>query len=290
MININNQKKKSYLEVHIAVLLFGMTGLFAKLIHLSPFIIVLGRVFFSSIFIFFWTRIRHESFRLQQKEDYKKIGIMGILLAIHWTAFFGAIQLSNVAVGLLTFSTFPIFVSLFAPFVSKRPINRIEVFCGFITLIGILFIIPLNDIFSQTMLGGLTGVFSGAVYALFTGYNEKLVTRYHGRIVAFYEQVTATIVLIPCLFIFKTPATSQDILLMILLGVVFTGIGHTLFINGLKNVSAYMAAIITMLEPLYSIVLAFIILGEPISFKTAIGGIIILSTVIALSLSKNSQN
>lgn len=276
-------RKKSYLEVHIAVFLFGMTGLFGKFIDLSPFIIVLGRVFVAAVFIFIWLLLSKETIKLKNYSDYKKLFIMGGVLAIHWTSFFAAIQLSNVAIGILTFSTFPVFVSFFKPLINRESISKKEVLFGIITIIGILFIVPFKDVFSSTMLGSLTGVFSGFVYAIFTIYNEKLVKDYNGKIVAFYEQVAASIFLLPTYFIIQPNLGSKDLILIILLGTLFTGIGHTMFINGLKYVSAYMASIITMLEPLYSIILAYLILGEKLSINTFIGGIIILSTVIFIS-------
>lgn len=279
-----NTNKKSYLEVHIAVFLFGLTGLFAKLINLNPFIIVLGRVSVAALFLSIWLVTTKKSLKLNSKKDYWKMVLMGFLLAVHWTTFFAAIQFSNVAIGLLTFSTFPVFVSLFRPLITRSRISKKEVFFGFMTILGILFIVPLKDVFSDTMVGSMIGVFSGAVYAVFTILNEKLVKYYNGKVVAFYEQTVATVVLLPSLFIIKPIVTHYDILMLILLGTLFTGIAHTLFINGLKNVSAYMASIITMLEPLYAIILAYLILGEELTIKTAIGGTIILSTVIFISL------
>lgn len=276
--------KRSYLEVHLAVFLFGMTGLFGKFIELSPFIIALGRVFVAAIFILLWLVLSKEPLGLNSSSDYKKLFVMGILLALHWTTFFASIQLSNVAIGILTFSTFPVFVSLFRPLIDGDRIAKKEVFFGFITIVGILFILPLKDVFSETMAGSIVGVFSGAIYAVFTIYNEKLVKIYSGKKVAFYEQLGATVFLLPSLFILRPAVTTRDIGLIILLGTLFTGVAHTMFISGLKHVSAYMASIITMLEPLYSIVLAYFLLGETLSVNTALGGVIILSTVVFISL------
>ena len=278
------ESSKSYLEVHLAVFLFGMTGLFGKFLSISPLIIVLGRVFVSAVFIFIWMQVRGESLRLKSRKDIKSLMINGVLLAIHWTSFFASIQFSNVAVGLLTFSTFPIFVSFFKPMISKEKIKAKEIVFGFITIVGILFIVPLNDIFSHTMLGALIGVFSGGVYSIFTIYNEQLVRLYSGRKVAFYEQVVASLFLLPSLFIIRPVVSGRDLLFIVLLGTIFTGFAHTMFITGLKNVSAYMASIITMIEPLYSIVLAYLFLGESLNIGTMIGGSIILSTVVIISL------
>jgi drug/metabolite transporter (DMT)-like permease len=284
-----NSNKKSWFEVHIAVFLFGVTGLFGKLIELSPFIIVFGRVFVAALFMLVWLLLSKEPIKLNKRSDYKNLVMMGILLAVHWTTFFASIQLSNVAIGVLTFSTFPVFVSLFRPLIYHDKIAKKEVIFGLITIVGILFIVPFKDLFTDTMAGSIIGLISGALYAVFTIFNEKLVKTYSGKKVAFYEQAVATVFLLPSIFIIKPVVTTQDIALLILLGTLFTGVAHTMFINGLKHVSAYMASIITMMEPLYAIILAYLLLGEALTVNTAVGGIIILSTVVFISLDNLNQ-
>ena len=276
-------------QVHIAVLLFGMTGIFGKLLPLHPLIIVLGRVVFSFIFVGIWMGYKNETFKLSNKKDLRDLIIMGIVLAVHWTTFFWSIQLSNVAIGLLTFSTFPIFVTFFSALIFKTKINSKEVVYAILIIIGILIIVPLKDIFSATVLGAVVGTISGAIYAIFTIYNEILSKKMSSRSIAFYEQLSASIFLLPSFFVIQPVFTIRDILLLLLLGTVFTGIAHTLLLNGLKGISAYFASIITMLEPIYSIILAYIILGESINLSVVIGGSIILFTVYQVSIQSKGK-
>jgi len=276
-------------QVHIAVLLFGMTGIFGKLLPLHPLIIVLGRVVFSFIFVGIWMGYKNETFKLSNKKDLRDLIIMGIVLAVHWTTFFWSIQLSNVAIGLLTFSTFPIFVTFFSALIFKTKINSKEVVYAILIIIGILIIVPLKDIFSATVLGAVVGTISGAIYAIFTIYNEILSKKMSSRSIAFYEQLSASIFLLPSFFVIQPVFTIRDILLLLLLGTVFTGIAHTLLLNGLKGISAYFASIITMLEPIYSIILAYIILGESINLSVVIGGSILLFTVYQVSLQSKGK-
>jgi drug/metabolite transporter (DMT)-like permease len=276
-------------QVHIAVLLFGMTGIFAKLLPLHPLIIVLGRVVFSFIFVGIWMGFKKETFKLENKVDLRNLIIMGIVLAIHWTTFFWSIQLSNVAIGLLTFSTFPIFVTFFSAIIFKTKIKAKEVVYAILIIIGILIIVPLKDVFSATVLGAVVGTISGAIYAIFTIYNEILSKKMSSRSIAFYEQLSASVFLLPSYFVIQPVFTMKDILLLLLLGTVFTGIAHTLLLNGLKGISAYFASIITMLEPIYSIVLAYIILGESINLSVVIGGAIILFTVYQVSIQSKEK-
>lgn len=281
--------RRYYWEVHLSVFLFGMTGLFAKFLNQSPWVIVWGRVLFSSLLLAVWLIGNREGFRLHQRKDIRRLSGLGVLLSFHWAAFFGAIQLSNVAVGVLTFSTFPIFVSLIKGGLFREGIRREELVCGVIAFVGILFIVPLEDVHSKTMAGALTGSASGCSYAFFTIWNEGLVQRYSGRKVAFFEHLFATLLLTPVVVMIQPVLDTVDWGLLLLLGTLFTGIGHALFINGLKAVSAFMAGMITMLEPLYSIVLAFFFFGERLNGRTFAGGVCILGSIIYLSLKAKSK-
>ena len=89
------------LEIHIAVLLFGLAGLFGKLLLLPPTIIVFGRVFFATIFLSLVLLYLKQGIRLRQKQDYFFMALTGFILAVHWVTFFQAIQVSTVAIGLL---------------------------------------------------------------------------------------------------------------------------------------------------------------------------------------------
>ena len=108
-------QKKSLISIHIAVLLFGLAGLFAKWVLLPAVIIVLGRVIFSSLSLFFLLKVKRARVRLDKGRDYILMITAGIVLAVHWTTFMQSIQTSTVAVGTLTFSTFPLFVTFLEP-------------------------------------------------------------------------------------------------------------------------------------------------------------------------------
>lgn len=118
-----NTKNKSLIEIHLAVFLFGLLGIFGKLFSLPSIIIVLGRVFFSSVFLLIIMLYFKENIKLKQQKHYFYLVIMGVILAIHWSTFLKSIQVSTVAIGLLTFSTFPVFVTFLEPFFSKKKLS-----------------------------------------------------------------------------------------------------------------------------------------------------------------------
>ena len=273
-----NTKNRNLTQIHLAVFLFGISGLFGKLLSLSPMIIVLGRVFFSSVFLMVVMFFLKKEIKLKHKKDYFYFAIMGLILAIHWSAFFKSIQVATVAIGLLIFSTFPVFVTFLEPYFFKEKIKVQDIVIAIITLLGIVLVVPKFQIGNNLTEGVLWGILCSFTYAILSMLNRKYVKEYSSIVIAFYEQVVATFVLIPFLFLIKPTFKSMDIVLLILLGVVFTAISHSLFINGLKNVKTQTAGIISSLEPVYGVIFALLIIGEVPTLREVLGGIIILGT------------
>ncbi|MGF7056786.1 DMT family transporter [Brassicibacter mesophilus] len=272
-------KNRSLIEIHIAVFLFGISGLFGKLIALPSIIIVLGRVLLSSLFLLLILLYLKQDIKLKEGKDYLYLTVMGVILAIHWSSFFKSIQVSTVAIGLLTFSTFPVFVTFLEPYFLKEKIKFKDIIIAGITFLGVLLVIPRFKLDNNLTQGALWGILSGFTYGVLSILNRKYVREYSSLVIAFYEQCIATIALIPFLFVYKPEVQTKEVLLLIILGIVFTGISHSLFINGLKEVKAQTASIISCLEPVYGIVFATFLLREiPVS-RELIGGMIILSTV-----------
>lgn len=274
-----NKTYKSLLEIHLAVFLFGFAGLFARLISLPSIIITFGRVLFSSIFLVVILFYFKKDIKLKQQKHYFYLAIMGVILAIHWSTFFKSIQVSTVAIGLLTFSTFPVFVTFIEPYFFKEKIKLSDIVIAIVTFIGVVFVIPKFELQDNLTRGVLWGVLSGFTYAFLSVLNRKYVKEYSSLVIAFYEQAIATIILIPCLFLYKPVFGLKDIVMIALLGIIFTGIAHSLFINGLKNIKAQKAGVISTLEPVYGIIFAVFLLRELPTLRELIGGIIILSMV-----------
>lgn len=284
-----DNKKSSLIQLHIAVFLFGVSGLFGKFLTQPSIIIVLGRVFFSSIFLYMGLIITKENLKLKSRKDMLIIAFMGLILAIHWCTFFQGIKLSTVAIGLLTFSTFPIFVTFMEPFFFGEKLKKEDIILAFITFAGVMFVIPDFHMENEMTVGVMYGILSSLSYAVLSLLNRKHIKEYKGVVIAFYEQLVSLTVLLPFFFIMEPVFTRKDIFLLLLLGTVFTGITHTLFINSLKDIKTQTAGIISSLEPLYGIILSIFLLNEMPSVKEIIGGLLILGTVFYSTI-KNLKN
>jgi len=275
--NARQSHNRGLMEAHLAVLLFGLAGLFGKWLTLHPLVISLGRVCFAVPFLFVVMRARGERVWLNQRRDYLVFLQLGVILAVHWTAFFMAIQLSTVAVGLLTFSTFPVFVTFIEPWILKSAFRFRDVLIALVTMFGVSLVIPDFSFDNQVTLGALWGILSGLTFALLSVLNKKFVAQYPSRQVSLYQFAAAALVLLPVVIPLKPSFDGRSLVLLAILGIVFTGISHTLFISSLKRIKAQTASVIASLEPVYGILATVVLLGEVPGLREAAGGLIILS-------------
>lgn len=278
------------LSVHFAVFLFGVVGLFAKLVDLPAVIIVWGRVFFSALFLLCFLYFRRQKIRLSERLDYLWLMGAGVILAIHWSSFMQAIQTSTVAVGTLTFSTFPLFVTFLEPYLFHEKLKITDVLCAVIMFIGVVFIVPEFTLGNAMTRGVLWGLLSALTYAVLSLMNRRFSGRYQAAVVSFYEQASASVVLLPTFFVLRPVITIRDVGVLILLGVVFTALAHSLFINGLRTVKVQTAGIISGLESVYGIIAAFVVLGEVPGIREIIGGIIIMAVVFYSTMQGKSTD
>ena len=283
------QKRHGLIEIHIAVLLFGLAGLFGKFLLLPPIVIVFGRTSFaavtlSAILFYSKTQIRTKSLR-----DFTVLILLGIILAIHWTTFFHAIQISTVAVGLLTFSTFPVFVTFMEPYFFKEKLRRFDMLTAGSVVIGLILVIPSLDFQNNITQGAFWGIISGLTFAVLSILNRKYVSTYPSTVIVCYQNWIATLVLFPFLFFENLSLHSTDFLLLAVLGIFCTALAHVLFIKSLVHIKTQLASITACLEPVYGIIFAFVLLGEIPAIRTILGGGIILGTIAIASMKRHTD-
>ncbi len=275
-----NPKLRGHLAIHVAVLLFGVAGLFGKFLHISPAVIVLGRTLFASIALLAAAKTLKIDLSIRQTKDVGGFLLLGAILAAHWVTFFQAIQISTVAIGLLTFSTFPVFVVFLEPLFFREPIRRLDVAISLIVFAGLLLVIPDFDLGNNLTQGAVWGTISGLTFAILSILNRRYVSDYSPLTVALYQDGVACLLLLPIAGNALLQITPIELAQLITLGVVFTAVAHTLFIAGMEQLRAQLASLIASLEPVYGIGLAAILLGEIPSPRELLGGTLIIGAII----------
>lgn len=269
--------------INVATLFFGLAGVLGKLSGLPAPTITLGRVVFAGIALGAVAAFTRRSVWPQSRRDLAILAFQGLILAAHWTAFFQSIAVSSVAIGLLSFSTFPLFTAALEPFLLHQRPRAIEVVAAVAILPGVFLLAGDLSLSSHTTQGVLWGSFAASSFALLSVINRGLTQRYPALTISLYQDGVATLALLPTLALFPVgqALTVRNLFILILLGVVCTALAHTLFIAGLKTVRAQFASLIASLEPVWGIGFALTLLHETPSGRTLLGGgLIVLATAL----------
>ena len=279
---------KIYLLLHIAVILAGFTGIFGKLITLNEGLLVWYRVLFSAIILFIITRFSkvNRPTTFGNKIDMAKTGM---LITIHWVFFYASIKYSNISIGVVCYCLTSFFTAIFKPMIEKKRVRISELLLSSLTLLGISLIFHFD---TSYRLGITLGIISSAFAALYTIFNERLVRHHNTKTINYYQMMGGTVglgLLLPAyLHFFPAETIIPDIrnsLYLILLSLFCTVGLYILVSEILKKIPAFTVNLTFNLEPIYSIIIAFLFFGESkeVNVSFYIGLILIITPVVLQS-------
>ncbi len=258
---------KAYLELHIAVFLFGFTAILGDLISLSATVLVWWRVLITCISLLFLLRFGKRMTKLSRRMQGILFGI-GILVALHWITFFGAIKYSNASITLIALATASLFTAFLEPLILKRPISKVEVMLGLLIIPGMILVVSNIDL--SMYMGIYLGLISALLASIFSILNKKYIDDAEPMTITFIELGAAWIFISLCLpFIFyytEEPIsfwpTSMDLVYLLVLALACTTLAYVLSLRALKHLTAFASNLTINLEPVYGIILAWLILKE----------------------------
>jgi len=273
-------EQQSLLYLHIAVLLFGGTALFSKLIGLPALDITVYRTGVAAITLFILLTLQKKQLTLANKKDYGIAVLLGCVVGIHWVTYFAGMQMAGVTVGIIAFFTYPVITVFIEPLFNKTRPKAKDIITALVVIIGIVLLIPEVSFGNQVTLGIATGIVSAVFFALRNILHKNYFSHYSGPHTMLYQTLVACVVL--SLFVEVPPmsVTKHDWLLLVLVGVIFTATPHALFAASLRHLTATTAGLIACLQPLYGSVLAFLLLQERPNLMTIIGGLLVVSAAV----------
>lgn len=286
-----DSKLKNYVHLHFIVFIWGFTAVLGKLITIDALPLVWYRMGIASFLIFAFIAFKRYSLKVS-KQTFLTLALAGGALALHWVTFFMAIKVSNVSIALATMSTGAFFTALIEPVWYGRKMIWYELFFGLIVVFGLLLIFKVETQYGFGMLLALLSAFMGVIFTLING---KLVKKEKPTLISFYELSIGVLVL--TIFLgFQGGFTKEFFQLSqndwIFIGVLASFCTAYAFIGGvqvMKYISPYTVILTVNLEPVYGIILAYVILGdnEQMNPMFYVGAVIILATVIANGIIKN---
>ncbi|MFT5130593.1 MAG: drug/metabolite transporter (DMT)-like permease [Rhodothermales bacterium] len=274
-------RKRNLIQVNLAVLMWGGTAMFAKGIALPIRHVICLRSFIAALALIAIMRIMKIPLRVERK-DYRGILGLGLLMCLHWLTYFEALRISTAVVAVLALHIYPVLTALVEPLVFKEKLKGKDVWLAFLVFLGLFIMTPELTLDNSITRGILLGVVSGC---FFTGRNllmRKYARSYSSYTLMSWQAIIIGVVLTPVLILSAPQSySSQTVGLLLMLGLVFTAVPHTLYCASFRNLSAKTVGVFGMLLPLYAAVLGYFIHNEGIpSGRTLVGGTIILGCVI----------
>lgn len=262
--------RTALLQIHFCVLLWGITAILGKLITLPALALVWWRMLLVVAALALLPRVWRGLSALTPRLAWGYCGV-GVLVALHWLTFYGAIKLANASVAATCIALAPVFTSVIEPWVAKRPFQPRELFFGVAVLPGVAMVV--GGVPDGMRLGVMVGAASALLVAVFGSLNKRLVSHADPLTVTALELGAGTLalMLVAPLLPFLLPVLSgpllvlpslHDALLLLLLSLACTLLPFALALVALRRLSAYTVQLVTNLEPVYAIVLAALFLQE----------------------------
>tara|TARA_R110001583_G_scaffold3282_6_gene21234 strand:+ start:99 stop:995 length:897 start_codon:yes stop_codon:yes gene_type:complete len=291
---MQNVKLKNYLHLHFLVFIAGFTAILGELISISAVPLVWFRMLMASIIIFIYIKVAKVNIRISPKSFFK-LFIAGIIIALHWITFFGAIDTSNVSIALAMFSTGAFFASIMEPIIFKRKIIWYEIIFGILVIVGV-FIITKSEI--KYLTGIILGISSAFLSSLFAVLNGKFLQKHTATVISFYEFISGVAFISIFILLFKGGFSIEffklsfaDFGYLFILASICTAYAFIASVHVMKVLSPYTVVLTYNLEPVYGIVLAIILFPEKEKMSTTFyyGAVVILLTVMLNAILKNKR-
>jgi len=257
--------RKALLQIHFCVLLWGFTAILGKLISLPALELVWWRMLIVVAVLLAWAPLWREL----RTVDVRLLGVfagIGVVVALHWLTFYGAIKLSNASVAASCMAVAPLFLAVIEPWIAQRPFDPRELVVGLIALPGVALVVGGTP--SGMQLGLAVGVLSAFLVAIFGALNKRYVERAGPLLVTGVELAAGTAFLTVVALAWQGQAPwhalpdARDAWLLAALSLGCTLLPFALALRALRHTSAFTAQLVVSLEPVYAIVLAIVLLRE----------------------------
>ncbi|WP_224490248.1 DMT family transporter [Robertkochia flava] len=273
-----------YLQLNFAVLCISSSGVLGRYIPLDPELTIWYRALLATLVIGGFSWFRGYDFRIPSSRDRGIVLLGGLFFGIHWVTYFYALQLSSVAVGMLSIYTYPVMTSLLEPLILKTPFKKVHLFLGLLVIGGIWFLVPEFDLDNRYFLAVLFGLCSAFFYALRNIILKPQVKKYNGSVLMTWQLIVMSVVLLPVIGKASVTTFSENFLPLLALAVITTSVGHTLLLMSFRYFSVTAASIMSSVQPVYGILLGMLFLGEIPGANTLVGGLVIIIAVITEAL------
>lgn len=281
---MSKQTLFNILTLNAAMLFIGTSGILGRSIEMEPTLTIFWRALMATLLLLgicYWGKM---SLKIPSDKDLRIIIVGGVLMGVHWVAYFYALKFSNVAIGMLSLFTYPVLTAVIEPILLKTKFQAVHIGLALLTLAGIYFLVPEFDLEADYFKAVLLGLTSALVYSFRNVIMKKQISQYNGFVLMTYQVGITVIILLPFLFWQGPGDIATQWPGIVFLALITTVIGHTLFLMSFRQFSITTASIMSCTQPIFGILLGAIFLQEYPVWTTYIGGACILTAVIVESV------
>lgn len=270
-------------QLATGILFMSTSGVLGRYISLPAPVIIWIRCLVCVVLLYAILKLLKKSVFIGWGRHFRIVILSSLFLGAHWITYFMSLQLSNVAVSMLSMFTYPVMTALLEPLVLKTRFNPVTILLSIFAFIGVSFLVPELD-FGNTMTQGiLLGLFAGFFYSLRNLLLKMNINEHDGITLMYYQVIILSLLLWPVMFMYEVSIPEIEIndwMSLLALGVLTTAIGHTLFTRSLKHFTVSTVSIMSCLTPLLGAGLAYVFLDEIPRGQTFVAGTIIMLTAI----------
>jgi drug/metabolite transporter (DMT)-like permease len=288
---LSKEDRKNFFILHVVVFIWGWTGILGKLIAMPVLPMIWVRMIATVAMLWLFGVIVKKNFLLQKKEIVQLFST-GFLIALHWIFFYQTIKISTVSIAVICLSTSTFFNSILTSIIDKTNPKFYELGISLIVMLAIAYIFNYQPGYE---LGMIFGVISAFFSAAFTTVNGRISKNFDAIVFSVYELLGGVILLSILLFFFPANfiqligASASDWWYLFILSSLCTAIPFVASAYVLKHIPSFSVLLAINLEPVYTIILAYLIFGEQekMNLPFYIGTLVILLTLFGNAWVKN---
>jgi len=270
----------SLIEVNSAVFLWGLTLMLPKAIRMGPTGMVFFRSLVSVVVLSIFLKATGGKISVKRPRGYLLMGVLGVILCVHWVTLFAALQMAKAAVVVVALNTYPALTALAEPLAYRKWPRSMDVALAGVVLAGVLIMLPEVSFSNEVTLAIVLAVISGALFAARNIIIRKHASHYGGATLMFWQTLITVVCLLPFVPTAAEVYSPRNIALLAALGAIFTALPQSLYAAGLRHLSAKTVGILSLMQVLYGAIWGYVLFGETVNLRTATGGAIILACIV----------
>ena len=278
-------------KITLSMFIFGTIGLFRRWIDLPSSFVAMARGAIGAMVLLLVLRLRNEQLdRPAIRRALPVLILSSAAMGVNWILLFEAYNYTSVATATLCYYFAPMFIILASPLLLRERMTARKLLCVLGAFIGMVFVsgVLKTGISGASELRGVALALGAAVlYATVVILNKRL-TGLSALDRTIMQLGLSAVLLLPYVLLTEPVGeltfTAPSVLLLLVVGVIHTGLAYSLYFGALPEVKAQTAAILSYIDPVVAVLLSALLLREHMDALGVIGAVLVIGAAMVSEL------